>query len=200
MYLYSVCNWNRWGRREGVDALRVRTARPLSETDDFLFFFQNFAGSLACKHSRCWSTVRSCRTLPPLRVWSTSRSWECCGGGGRNSTLARYLFIIQELKVDFFFFVFLQRGCTNHGVAQYAGGLAQLVLRDATVEQDGLQQAGVVQVDVVVSLLWSRKNRNIVLLTVFNFIFICLSFSIWILLYFCLLESGQRNTNEMCIL
>ena len=42
---------------------------------------------------------------------------------------------------------------TDHGFTQYGGGLAQFVLRDSAVEQDGLQQAGVVQVDVVVPLL-----------------------------------------------
>lgn len=55
---------------------------------------------------------------------------------------------------------FLQRACSYHGVAQYAGGLAQLVLGDPAVEQDGPQQAGVVQVDVVVSLLHSRKHTQ----------------------------------------
>lgn len=34
--------------------------------------------------------------------------------------------------------------CTDHGVTQYVGGLVQFVLWDSTVEQDGLQQAGVV--------------------------------------------------------
>lgn len=42
---------------------------------------------------------------------------------------------------------------TDHGFTQYGGRLAQFVLRDSAVEQDGLQQAGVVQVDVVVPLL-----------------------------------------------
>lgn len=50
--------------------------------------------------------------------------------------------------------------CTDHGVTQYVGGLAQFVLRDPTVEQDGLQQAGVVQVNVVVSLLHSRQHTQ----------------------------------------
>lgn len=50
--------------------------------------------------------------------------------------------------------------CTNHGVTQYVGGLAQFVLRDSAVEQDGLQQAGVVQVNVIVPLLWSQNTRK----------------------------------------
>lgn len=43
--------------------------------------------------------------------------------------------------------------CTNHGVAQYIGGLAQFVLGDPAVQQDGLKQAGVVQVNVIVPFL-----------------------------------------------
>lgn len=43
--------------------------------------------------------------------------------------------------------------CTDHCVTQYVGGVAQFVLRDSTVEQNGLQQAGVVQVNVIVPLL-----------------------------------------------
>ena len=46
--------------------------------------------------------------------------------------------------------------CTDHGIAQYVGGLAQFVLRDSTVEEYGLQQAGVVQVNVIVPFLWSQ--------------------------------------------
>lgn len=52
--------------------------------------------------------------------------------------------------------------CTDHGVTQYRGGLAQFVLRDSAVEQDGLQQAGVVQVDVIVPFL---RLQNTHLLT-----------------------------------
>lgn len=48
--------------------------------------------------------------------------------------------------------------CTNHGVTQDNGGLAQLVLGDPAVQQDGLQQAGVVQVDVIVPFLQSHKH------------------------------------------
>lgn len=33
---------------------------------------------------------------------------------------------------------------TDHKVTQYVRGLAQFVLRDAAVQQDGLKQAGVV--------------------------------------------------------
>lgn len=49
--------------------------------------------------------------------------------------------------------------CTDHGVTQYVGGLAQLVLRDSAVQQDGPQQAGVVQVDVVVPLLQPHNTQ-----------------------------------------
>lgn len=48
--------------------------------------------------------------------------------------------------------------CTNHGVTQYIGGLAQFVLGDPAVQQDGLQQAGVVQVNVIVPFLQSQKH------------------------------------------
>lgn len=48
---------------------------------------------------------------------------------------------------------------TNHGVAQYTGGLAQFVLGDAAVQQDGLPQAGVVQVNEIVPLLRTHKTR-----------------------------------------
>lgn len=48
---------------------------------------------------------------------------------------------------------------TNHGVTQDNGGLAEFVLGDAAVQQDGLQQAGVVQVDVIVPFLQSHKHR-----------------------------------------
>lgn len=50
--------------------------------------------------------------------------------------------------------------CTDHGVAQYVGSLAQFVLRDSAVEQDGLQQAGVVQVNVIVPFLQSQNTRK----------------------------------------
>lgn len=48
--------------------------------------------------------------------------------------------------------------CTNHGFTQDNGGLAQFVLGDPAVQQDGLQQAGVVQVDVIVPFLQSHKH------------------------------------------
>lgn len=48
--------------------------------------------------------------------------------------------------------------CTDHGVTQDGGGLAQLVLGDSAVEQDGLEQAGVVQVNVIVPFLQSQKH------------------------------------------
>lgn len=48
--------------------------------------------------------------------------------------------------------------CTNHGVTQDNGGLAQFVLGDPAVQQDGLQQAGVVQIDVIVPFLQSHKH------------------------------------------
>lgn len=47
------------------------------------------------------------------------------------------------------------RGTTDHGITEYVGGLVEFVLRDAAVKQDGLQQAGVVQVDVIVPFLQS---------------------------------------------
>lgn len=48
--------------------------------------------------------------------------------------------------------------CTNHGVTQDNGGLVQFVLGDPAVQQDGLQQAGVVQVNVIVPFLQSHKH------------------------------------------
>lgn len=50
--------------------------------------------------------------------------------------------------------------CTDHGVTQYVGGLAQFVLGDSAVEEDGLQQAGVVQVNVIVPFLRSQNTRK----------------------------------------
>lgn len=50
--------------------------------------------------------------------------------------------------------------CTDHGITQYAGGLAQFVLRDAAVEQDGFQQARVVQVNVIVPFLRSQNTTQ----------------------------------------
>lgn len=47
---------------------------------------------------------------------------------------------------------------TDHGVTQYRGGLAQLVLGHSAVEQDGLEQAGVVQVNVIVPFLQAQKH------------------------------------------
>lgn len=48
--------------------------------------------------------------------------------------------------------------CTNHGVTQYIGGLGQFVLGDSAVQQDGPQQASVVQVYVIVPFLQSQKH------------------------------------------
>lgn len=50
--------------------------------------------------------------------------------------------------------------CTDHGITQYVGGLAQFVLRDSAVEKNGLQQAGVVQVNVIVPFLRSQKHTQ----------------------------------------
>ena len=50
--------------------------------------------------------------------------------------------------------------CTDHGITQYVGGLAQFVFWDSAVEQDGLQQAGVVQVNVIVPFLQSQNTCN----------------------------------------
>lgn len=49
---------------------------------------------------------------------------------------------------------------TNHGVAQYTGGLAQFVLGDPAVQQDSLPQAGVVQVNDIVPLLQTHKHAR----------------------------------------
>lgn len=48
--------------------------------------------------------------------------------------------------------------CTHHGVTQDNGGLAEFVLGDPAVQQDGLQQAAVVQVNVIVPFLQSHKR------------------------------------------
>ena len=55
--------------------------------------------------------------------------------------------------------------CTDHGVTQYVGGLTQFVLRDSAVEQDGLQQARVVQVNVIVPFLQSQNTHKHTALT-----------------------------------
>lgn len=49
---------------------------------------------------------------------------------------------------------------THHGITQDVGHLAQFVFGDSAVEQDGLQQAGVVQVDVIVPFLWSQATHT----------------------------------------
>lgn len=49
---------------------------------------------------------------------------------------------------------------TDHGVTQNVGGLAQFVFGDSAVEQDGLQQAGVVQVNVIVPFLQSQTHTH----------------------------------------
>lgn len=49
---------------------------------------------------------------------------------------------------------------SHHGVAQDVGGLRELVLRDSAVEQDGPQQAGVVQVDGVVPVLKRQQTHT----------------------------------------
>lgn len=112
---------------------------------------------------RCWLTEKSCRTLPPPLVWSAFRS-------GANAEMLALLYLGRTL-VYIFMTAYQQQTrdvdnicdarvtCTDHGVTQYAGGLAQLVLRDSAVEQDGLQQAGVVQVNVIVPFLKSQNTR-----------------------------------------
>jgi len=42
---------------------------------------------------------------------------------------------------------------SHHGVTQYVGGLSEFVFWNAAVEQNGLQQTRVVQVNGVVSVL-----------------------------------------------
>jgi len=55
MYLYSVCSWN----------------QEMSECKCSAGELNAFA---CTEHLHCWSRVRSCRTLPPLRFWSAFRS------------------------------------------------------------------------------------------------------------------------------
>ena len=115
-------------------------------------------------HSHCWLTMKSCRTLPPPHVWSAFRS-------GANTEMLALLYLGKMLLCAFI--TLYQRRTrnvenicderatfTDHGVTQNVGGLAQFVFGDSAVEQDGLQQAGVVQVNVIVPFLQSQTHTH----------------------------------------
>ncbi len=62
----------------------------------------------------------------------------------------------------------MNRDIAHHGVTQYVGGLCEFVFGDAAVQQNGLQQTRVVQVDGVVSVLKQTRlirRHAVVILT-----------------------------------
>lgn len=67
MYLYNVCNWMQHWRREhdAYEAEHMCCCRT-----DYIYR-QVFAPR---GHLRCWLTVKSCKTLPPLHPWSAFHS------------------------------------------------------------------------------------------------------------------------------
>lgn len=157
-----TCTVSATGRsRERERVEKVVTSERLSccRTDYFYRRFVHPGG-----HLHCWLTVKSCRTLPPPHVWSAFRSGENTlkKRGRRNVTSAIFGENIpyqqQTRNMDYICDACVT--CTDHGVTQYVGGLAQFVLGDSAVKQDGLQQAGVVQVNVIVPLLRTQNTRK----------------------------------------
>ena len=134
----------------------------LRERTQLIIFYRRFVHPMG--HSHCWLTMKSCRILPPPHVWSAFRS--------RANTEMLALIYLSKTLLYAFITLYQQRThdveniCdaratfTDHGVTQNVGGLAQFVLGDSAVKQDGLQQAGVVQVNVIVSFLQSQTHTH----------------------------------------